>query len=57
MSLAKNDVPQDAMSELLGILKKPYHDKCDVCRGEGMITPKTPCPKCKGTGERLLKLI
>ncbi|NQV68625.1 MAG: hypothetical protein HQ498_01230 [Pseudohongiella sp.] len=48
--------PQD-LGELLSILKKPYQDVCNVCKGAGKITANSTCPKCKGTGQRLLKLV
>lgn len=57
MSLANKDAPQQAMLELQSILKKPYQDVCNVCRGAGKITNTSTCPKCKGTGQRLLRLL
>jgi len=46
-----------ALTELQSILKKPYQDVCNVCNGAGKITDHSTCPKCKGTGQRLLKLL
>ncbi|MDA0689078.1 MAG: hypothetical protein O2948_10605 [Proteobacteria bacterium] len=57
MSLANKDAPQQALLELQSILKKPYQDVCNVCRGAGKITDTSTCPKCKGTGQRLLRLL
>jgi len=57
MSLANNDAPQQALLELQSILKKPYQDVCNVCKGAGKITDTSTCPKCKGTGQRLLRLL
>lgn len=57
MSLANKDAPQQALLELQSILKKPYQDVCNVCRGAGKITNTSTCPKCKGTGQRLLRLL
>jgi DnaJ-class molecular chaperone len=57
MSLANKDAPLQALLELQSILKKPYQDVCNVCRGAGKITDTSTCPKCKGTGQRLLRLL
>jgi DnaJ-class molecular chaperone len=57
MSLANKDAPQQALLELQSILKKPYQDVCNVCKGAGKITDTSTCPKCKGTGQRLLRLL
>lgn len=57
MTLAERKIPKHALSELQSILKKPYQDVCNVCDGEGQIRHSTSCPKCKGSGQRLLKLI
>ena len=57
MSAVDNKVSSQAMRELQAILKKPYSDVCNVCKGVGVITPNSTCPKCKGTGQRLLKLL
>lgn len=54
---AQLDPQQQALKELLGILRQPYEDACNVCKGEGMITEKSTCPKCKGTGSRYLRLL
>jgi len=57
MGLADNKIPKQALNELQSILKKPYEDVCNVCKGAGKITAKSTCPKCKGSGQRLLKLL
>jgi len=57
MSLANKDAPQQALLELQSILKKPYQDVCNVCKGAGKITDTSTCPKCKGTAQRLLRLL
>lgn len=57
MGLADNNAPKQALIELQLILKKPYQDVCNVCKGEGKITQNSTCPKCKGSGQRLLKLL
>lgn len=57
MSMAENNVTKQALSELQSILKKPYKDVCNVCNGSGKVTDHSTCPKCKGTGQRLLKLL
>lgn len=49
--------PKRALVELRAILKKPYKDVCNVCNGAGHITSASPCPKCKGSGQRLLRLL
>ncbi len=54
MALADKKVPKQALNELQSILQKPYKD---VCKGAGKITAKSTCPKCKGSGQRLLKLL
>ncbi|MFT4861059.1 MAG: DnaJ-class molecular chaperone [Pseudohongiellaceae bacterium] len=60
MSGVKNSVntaPNQALNELQSILRKPYQDVCNVCNGAGKITQTSTCPKCKGSGHRLLKLL
>lgn len=57
MSPANNDAPKQALLELQSILKKPYQDVCNVCKGSGKITNTSSCPKCKGSGQRLLRLL
>ncbi len=57
MSLSENTVSNQALRELILILKQPYKDVCHVCRGDGNITVSKTCPKCKGSGYRLLRLI
>lgn len=57
MGLADKRAPKQALYELQSILKKPYQDVCNVCKGAGNITEHSVCPKCKGSGQRLLKLL
>lgn len=57
MSAAKDQTSKQAVLELTSILSKPYQDVCNVCKGVGKITDHSSCPKCKGTGQRLLKLL
>lgn len=57
MTVTDKNVPQQALVELQSILKKPYQDVCNVCHGNGKITDNSTCPKCKGSGQRLLKLL
>ncbi|MFT6093265.1 MAG: DnaJ-class molecular chaperone [Pseudohongiellaceae bacterium] len=49
--------PRQALVELQAILRKPYQDVCNVCKGAGSITSTSTCPKCKGSGQRLLRLL
>lgn len=57
MSLVNKKVPHQALAELQSILKKPYQDVCNVCDGSGKIRQASTCPKCKGSGQRLLRLL
>lgn len=57
MEPVKDQQPDQALSELRAILEKPYQDVCNVCRGVGKIAKSNTCPKCKGSGQRMLKLI
>lgn len=57
MGLANKSPSKQALTELQSILKKPYQDVCNVCKGAGKITEHSSCPKCKGSGQRLLKLL
>ncbi len=57
MGLASKNATTQALTELQSILKKPYQDVCNVCKGAGKITEQSACPKCKGSGQRLLKLL
>lgn len=50
-------VNAQAYRELLAILKKPYQDVCRSCEGTGRASPMQPCQTCRGTGNRLLRLI
>jgi RecJ-like exonuclease len=56
MTLVERKVPKQALVELRSILKKPYQGACNICKGSGKITDKSECPKCKGSGQRLLDL-
>lgn len=57
VSLANKKEPKQALVELQAILRKPYKDVCNVCKGAGSITNTSSCPKCKGSGQRLLRLL
>lgn len=57
VSVVNKKAPKQALVELQAILKKPYQDVCNVCKGEGKITNASTCPKCKGSGQRLLRLL
>ncbi len=57
MSAVKKEPPKQALIELQSILKKPYQDVCNVCKGSGKITETSTCPKCKGSGQRLVRLL
>lgn len=57
MGLANKNPSTSALAELQSILKKPYQDVCNICKGAGKITKQSTCPKCKGSGQRLLKLL
>ncbi|MEX0619021.1 MAG: hypothetical protein WDZ76_00810 [Pseudohongiellaceae bacterium] len=56
-STSEYEVSTQALKELMSILKKPYRDVCNVCNGSGYTGQKATCQKCKGSGQRLLKLI
>jgi|GEM_PF-318285 hypothetical protein len=57
MALVDKNIPKQALMELHSILKKPYQDICNVCNGSGKIEQSSTCPKCKGSGQRLLRLL
>jgi DnaJ-class molecular chaperone len=57
MALADKQPPKHALLELQAILKKPYEDVCNECKGEGKITNSSNCPKCKGSGQKLVRLL
>ncbi len=58
MAAAEKSVSNNkAMEELQKILRKPYQDACNVCKGSGRITENSACPKCQGSGQRLLRLL
>ena len=57
MIIGDKKIPRQALTELQSILKKPYLDVCNICNGAGKITNNSICPKCKGSGQRLLKLL
>ena len=50
-------VHPQALMELQAILKRPYKDICVECNGNGKIQKGIACPKCKGAGHRLLRLL
>jgi DnaJ-class molecular chaperone len=54
---ADQQVARQTQLELEAILRTPYQDVCNVCKGEGKITAMSKCPKCKGSGSRLLRLL
>jgi len=56
-ALVEKGVHPQVMKELQAILKQPYKDVCDVCDGSGRTQAKESCPKCKGNGYRLLRLL
>lgn len=56
-ALRDEKMNRQTLVELESILKKPYQDVCNVCKGEGRITDQSSCPKCKGSGRRYLKLL
>jgi len=56
-SMVEKGVHPQALKELQAILRKPYKDVCSVCKGSGSVAKDTACPKCKGTGYRLLRLL
>ena len=57
MTVLKKEPPKQALTELQSILKKPYQDVCNICQGAGKITETSTCPKCKGSGQRLIRLL
>lgn len=57
MKIVEDQMPKQVLAELRAILEKPYQDICNVCRGTGKIARSNTCPKCKGSGQRLLKLL
>ena len=58
MTVAENkNVPKQALNELTSILTNPYQDACNVSNGAGKITDSSVCPKCKGSGQNLLRLL
>jgi DnaJ-class molecular chaperone len=57
MRVVNKAVPKQALRELQTILRQPYQDACNVCRGTGKVSKDAPCPKCKGSGKRLLRLL
>lgn len=56
-STVPKGVNRQVLNELHAILKKPYKDVCNVCVGSGAISKGGTCPKCKGSGYRLLRLM
>ena len=58
MTLAENkNVSKQALNELISILKKPYQDACNVCKGTGKVADSSLFTKCKGSGQSLLRLL
>ena len=52
MTLAENkNAPKEALNELTSILKKPYQDACNVCKGAGKITDSSVCPQVQVQGQ------
>ena len=48
MTVAENkNVPKQALNELTSILKKPYQDACNVCKGAGKITDSSVARSAK----------
>jgi DnaJ-class molecular chaperone len=56
-AIVDKGVHPQVMKELQAILKQPYKDICDGCDGRGVTVKQEPCPKCKGNGYRLLRLL
>ena len=50
-------VARQIQIELEAILSMPYQDVCNICKGEGKLSTLSVCPKCKGSGNRYLKLL
>jgi len=48
--LVEDTQTSEALRELQMILKKPYKDVCNICKGTGKITKRGACPKCHGSG-------
>jgi DnaJ-class molecular chaperone len=58
MTLAENkNVSKQVQNKLTSILKKPYQDACNVCKGTGKVADSSLFTKCKGTGQSLLRLL
>jgi len=57
VTLANKRVPKKALMERYSVLKKPYQDVCNVCKGSGKVQQVNTCPKCKGSGQYLLRLL
>jgi DnaJ-class molecular chaperone len=58
MTLAENkNVSKQVQNKLTSILKKPYQDVCNVCKGTGKVADSSLFPKCKGSGQSLLRLL
>ena len=56
-AIVEKGVHPQVLKELQAILKQPYKDVCDMCDGKGQDNKSEPCPKCKGNGYRLLRLL
>jgi DnaJ-class molecular chaperone len=58
MTLAENkNVSKQVQNKLTSILKKPYQDACNVCKGTGKVADSSLFTKCKGSGQSLLRLL
>jgi DnaJ-class molecular chaperone len=60
MSAADESETEQNLAELRLILAQPYKDVCNNCRGTGSVKDahmSRDCPKCRGTGQRLLRLL
>ena len=59
-AIVEKGVHPQVVKELQAILKQPYKEVCDACDGKGgkgKDGKSAPCPKCKGNGYRLLRLL
>ena len=57
VGLSDKSVSSPALRELHLILERHDKDVCQVCRGDGSNGARSVCPKCKGSGCRLLRLL
>lgn len=57
-AIVEKGVHPQVLKELQAILKRPYKDVCEACDGQGQLDRgRQTCPKCKGNGFRLLRLL